>query len=83
MENLQIIRNFIDENFLFGDDDSYSETDSLIEQGIVDSTGILELVNFIGNTFDIMVKDEEVVPENFDSLYNILNYIKRKRNGSS
>ena len=83
MDKKAVIKTFIIDNFLFGEDNGLKDEDSFREKGIIDSTGILELVNFIGNTFDIMVKDEEVVPENFDSLYNILNYIKRKRNGSS
>ena len=60
------IRGFIIENFLFGESENgLKDGDSLLEQGVIDSTGVLELVSFVEQTFDIKVEDEELIPENF------------------
>lgn len=72
------IRKFIVENFLFGDDQDLNEDTSLLDSGIVDSTGILELIEFIGDSFSVTVEDEEMLPENLDSINNIFNYLARK-----
>lgn len=76
------IREFIVQNFLFGDGKSLREDTSLMEEGIMDSTGILELLFFLEETFDISVEDEELVPENMDSLGNITRFINQKLGGS-
>jgi acyl carrier protein len=73
------VRGFIVDNFLYGEDSGFTESTSLLEEGILDSTGILQLVTFIETTFSIHVKDEELVPENLDSLQNIAAYLARKR----
>jgi acyl carrier protein len=73
------IREFLVENFLFGDADNLQDDTSFSEEGIIDSTGILELVTFLEETFDISVDDEELIPENLDSLSNIAEYLKRKK----
>ena len=76
----QKIRDFIRDNFLMGEDDgNLSSNDSLLEKGIIDSVGILELVSFLEETFDIKVQDEELVPENLDSTAFIVNYIQHKK----
>ena len=73
------IRNFLAENFVLNangftlDDDA-----SLLEAGVVDSTGILELTLFVEETFQIEVADEEILPENFDSVNRITTYIESK-----
>ncbi|RLG54678.1 MAG: acyl carrier protein [Candidatus Hydrothermarchaeota archaeon] len=73
------VREFIRENFLMGEDDgSIGPDDSLLDNGIIDSTGILELVAFLEETFEIEVKDEELVPENLDTISFIVSYIERK-----
>ena len=73
------IRQYIAENFLFSDDGYHlSESASFLEDGIVDSTGVLELVMFVEETFDIVVEDEEIVPENFDSVAQLAGYVQRK-----
>lgn len=77
------VRNFIIDNFLFEDDGSLTHAMSLIENGIIDSTGILELVVFIEDTFGLCVEDEELVPENLSSIQNISVFIKGKRNGDA
>lgn len=74
------IRHFILENFLFTDDTSaIAFDDSLLERGIVDSTGMLEIVLFIEEQFGIRMMDEEMVPENLDSVNNISNFIECKQ----
>ena len=76
------IRQFIIENFLFGDTTSApGDDDSFLEHGIIDSTGVLELVEFIEENFGIKIEDEELVPENLDSINSIVNFITRKQEG--
>jgi len=73
------IRKYVAENFLFSDDGSQLPDDvSFLEEGIVDSTGVLELVMFVEDTFNVAVKDEEIVPDNFDSVARLAAYIRRK-----
>jgi len=75
-----LIRRYILENFLFTDDESQLQDDaSFLEEGIVDSTGVLELVMFVEETFGIEVGDEEIVPENFDSVERLAHYIRLKK----
>ena len=74
-----LIQNFIVENFLFIDDVSQLPVNaSFLEEGIVDSTGVLELVMFVEGTFAITVEDEEIVPENFDSVQRLARYVRLK-----
>ena len=80
MSNAEVIRNYIVDNFLFGDDDGFDTETSFLENGIVDSTGIMELVEFIEKKFNLKVEDEELLPENFDSVQNIVNFLKEKIN---
>jgi len=76
------IRRFIVENFLYGHDDGVLDNDSsLLENGVIDSTGILELVSFIEEKYVISIKDEELIPENFDSIGKISTFIERKIGG--
>jgi acyl carrier protein len=72
------IKSYIVENFLFGDDKGLEDTTSFLESGIVDSTGILELISFVEETFAIKVKDDELVPENLDSIVNLVQFITSK-----
>lgn len=79
MELEQKLRNFILENYLFTDDQSsLNSEDSFLDKGIIDSTGILELIFFIEEEFEIKVEDEEMVPENLDSVNNVINFLKKK-----
>ena len=74
------VRKYIIENFLFeAADASLERSDSLLDSGVMDSTGVLELVGFLEEEFEIEVKDEELVPDNFDSLEKIAAYIERKK----
>ena len=78
MNYLDTIRNYIIENFLFGDASQLEEDTSFIESGIIDSTGILELITFIEETYDIRIEDEELVPENLDSLKDVIRFVEKK-----
>ncbi len=82
MSTEQKIRNFILENYLFSDDPSELDSnDSFLEQGIIDSTGILEVLFFLEEVFDVKVDDDEILPENLDSVHNIVNFIAKKQTG--
>ncbi len=83
MDNSSKVREFVVENFLFGDGGVLKEDTSFMEEGIIDSTGILELVFFLEETFSISIEDDELVPENMDSLQNISRFIDRKLSKSS
>jgi len=73
-----VIRTFIVENYLFGDDEDLENSTSFLDEGIVDSTGILELIEFIREEFSITVEDDELIPENLDSIDNVTAFIGRK-----
>lgn len=72
------IRKFIEENFILEGEDNLGNEDSLLEKGIIDSTGVLELVAFIEETYSFKIKDEELIPENLDSIKNISQFIQNK-----
>lgn len=71
------IRKFICDNFLVEEQD-FSDEDSFLGKGILDSTGILELVSFVEDAFEITVEDDEVVPDNLDSVTNLCDFVSRK-----
>lgn len=74
------VRKFIEDNYLFGDDSSsLKDTDSLRDAGLIDSTGVLELVTFLESTFDIQIQDAEIIPDNLDSIAGITSYVCAKR----
>jgi len=76
----QQIKDFILKNFLFTDDRSaLSDDQSLMQSGILDSTGILELISFVEETYGVQVADEEMLPQNFDSVLAISAFVERKR----
>jgi acyl carrier protein len=72
------IRAYIGENFLFGDAAQIGVDDSFLDKGIIDSTGILEIVMFLEEQFGIKVADSEMLPENLDSIGNIARFIEKK-----
>jgi acyl carrier protein len=79
VEVKQKVRAFIFENFLFDTDESALQNDaSFLEQGIIDSTGVLELVEWIEDEFGFSVDDEELIPENLDSVNSLAGFIARK-----
>ena len=74
------IRSFLVSNFYVSDVKTLMNDTSLLDQGIVDSTGVLEIIGFIEETFGIIVEDSELLPENLDSIQGIEQYIIRKMN---
>lgn len=72
------IRRYIVDNILFGDDKKLKDNASFQEHGILDSMGFLDLITFVEEKYGIKIKDKEIVPENFDSLQNIANFVERK-----
>ena len=72
------IRAFIVENFLFGDANGLKDDSSFLDDGIMDSTGVLELVTFLEEKFSIKVEDEDLIPENLDSINNVTAYLEKK-----
>jgi acyl carrier protein len=79
--NLQTqIKRFILQNYLFSTDESLlSDTDSLMQKGIIDSTGVLELVMFLEEQYRIKVLDDELVPTNLDSVASIVAFVESKQ----
>jgi acyl carrier protein len=75
------IRNFIGENFLFGPADRIGEDDSFFETGILDSTGVLQLIDFLEATYGITIADEDATPDNLDSISKIVAYLERRLDG--
>jgi acyl carrier protein len=73
------VRGFIVENFLFGDENGVKDDMLFLDEGIIDSTGILELVSFLEEEFSISVEDEELVPENLGSIDNVVAYLEKKK----
>jgi acyl carrier protein len=80
---LNEVRDFIVENFLFGDAGNLANGTSFMESRIVDSTGILELVFHLEETYGIKVEDDELIPENLDNLENVARFLERKLGGVS
>lgn len=72
------VREFISENFLFRADAEIDDDQSLLESGVIDSTGVLEVIAFLESTFGIVIADEEIVPENLDSINSMTRYIAAK-----
>ena len=82
MESIEIakdVRKFIVYNYFFGDEQmTFSDDESFLESGIMDSTGILELIEYIEEKYTINIGDDEMVPENLDSVRNLCRFIKLK-----
>lgn len=73
------LRAFIKDRFLFGQSaDQLQEDDSFLEKGIIDSTGVMELVAFIEEQYGVSVGDEELVPDNLDSLKRVSTFVGKK-----
>jgi acyl carrier protein len=79
MELQQQIRDFVATNFYVADPKSLEDRTSLLDQGIIDSTGVLEVILFIETTFGVTVEDSEMLPENLDSIERIASYVGRKK----
>ena len=72
------IKFFIVDNFLFGDEEGLKDQTSFMDGAIIDSTGILELVDYIEKDFKITISDNEILPENLDSINNLVNFLEKK-----
>lgn len=73
------VRLFIIENFLFGDESAMVADDvSMMNAGVLDSTGIMEILAYLEETYSILVEDEELTPENFDTVSGLASLIERK-----
>jgi acyl carrier protein len=77
------IRDFIISYFLFGDAAALQDDTSFLESGIVDSTGILELISFLENTCGIKIEPEEMIPDNLDSVNRVVQFVARKSAGAA
>ncbi len=76
----QQVRQFIVDNFLYGQERDFGDDASFLAEGIVDSTGVLQLVTFLEESYGITVDDEDLIPENLDSINCVTAYICRKTN---
>ena len=80
MNETETIRDFLARNFLLSTDGFPMDNEaSLLDGGVIDSTGILELTLFVEETFEIDIEDHEITPENFDSVNSIVRYVNSKR----
>ena len=76
----QTVRQFVLENFLFTDDPAaIGDSDSFLDAGIMDSTGVFELIMFLEKQFSIKIEEKEMIQENLDSVDNIARYVKTKQ----
>jgi acyl carrier protein len=75
------LRQFVTTNFYVADPGSLGDGDSLLDAGIVDSTGVLELIGFVEREYGITVEDNEILPENLDSISRLAAFVARKRGG--
>jgi acyl carrier protein len=74
------IRHYIMENLLFTEDESaLQDSDSFLDGGIIDSTGVMEIIMFIEEAFGIKVNDDEMLPANLDSVDNLAAFVQRKQ----
>lgn len=78
MDTKETLRQFITTNFYVPDPSALGDETSLLDQGIIDSTGVLELTAFLESKFGIQVADDELVPENLDSIAALVAYVGRK-----
>ncbi|GIK23339.1 MAG: acyl carrier protein [Ignavibacterium sp.] len=80
MSEITAVKEFIIENFLFGEEEQLLLDTDFFDEGIIDSTGVIELVSFLEERFNISVDDEELIPENLSSLQNINLFLQKKLN---
>ena len=72
------VRTFVIQNFLFGQGDHLQDSESFLESGLIDSTGVLELVGFLETTYGITVADEDLIPANLDSVTSVCRFVEHK-----
>jgi acyl carrier protein len=73
------IRDFVTTNFYVADPNTLEDSTSLLDQGIIDSTGVLEVIMFVETAFGVTVEDAEMLPENLDSIERIAAFVERKK----
>ena len=78
MDYAKEVRDFVISNFLFADGGSLRDDTSFLDSGIIDSTGMLEMIMFLENTCGVKIEPEEMVPENLDSINRVVQFVKRK-----
>jgi len=78
MSQISAVKEFIIENFLFGEEEQLQSDTDFFDKGIIDSTGVIELVDFLEESFNISVDDEELIPENLSSLQKIDVFLSKK-----
>ncbi len=78
MSRVNVVKEFIIENFLFGESEPLGLETDFFDKGIIDSTGVIELVDFLEKSFDISVDDEELIPQNLSSLQKIDVFLSKK-----
>ena len=83
MKEKKAIREHIVENYLFGKDDELSDDTSFLDEGILDSTGVLQLVFHLEDTYNIKVEDDEMLPENLDSINAICVFLESKQQSAA
>ena len=81
-EIVKKVKDYIEKNFVYDQETKLKNDESLLDTGLVDSTGILEVVSFIEETYEISIQDEEMIPDNLDSIDKIASFIMRKKNKS-
>jgi len=79
MPTREQVRQFVIQNFYVADPGQLPDDASLLERGVIDSTGVLEVIAFIERTFAVRVEDEEMLPENLDSIERIAAFVDRKK----
>jgi acyl carrier protein len=80
---VESLRQFVIDNFLFGQTEGFGDDSSFLEDGIVNSTGMLELILFVEETYNIQVEDSELLPENLDSITKLTKFVERKQEMSA
>lgn len=81
MSTTERVRQFIETNFYIANKSLLLDETSLLEKGMVDSTGIMEVVAFLESEFGVQVDDTEILPENLDSIGRIAAFVTRKKGG--
>jgi acyl carrier protein len=77
------VREYVIESFLLGEEEGeLSDDDSFLETGLIDSTGILELIEFLEERYEIGIEDEEMIPENLDSIDRVAQFVRAKIDGA-
>ncbi len=79
MQIREQVRSFISSNFFLPESEELADGSSLLDQGIIDSTGVLELILFLEETFSLTVEDSEMLPENLDSVDSITTFVTGKK----